>query len=171
MFQMNDYVVYGGSGVCKVAKIGSLDINGIDKNKLYYTLDPIYTKGSLVYTPINNTKVIMRKIITKDEARELIDDIPNIETIWIGDDKKRELVYKESMKKYDCLEWVKIIKTLYLRKQKRIEEGKKITNTDEKYLHKAEDCLYGELAITLEIPKDKMEKIIIERVEQLEILS
>lgn len=167
LYQINDYVVYGGNGVCKVNEIGTLDIGGIDKEKLYYTLEPLYSKSSKVYTPIDNVKVIMRNILSKEEARVLIDDIPNIETIWAADDKKTEAVYKESMKMYDCREWIKIIKTLYLKKQERIEQGKKITNTDERYLQIAENSLYGELAITLGMSKDKVEDFIGTRVEQL----
>lgn len=168
MFQINEYVVYGGSGVCKVNKIGNLDISGIDKDKSYYTLEPLYSKGSIVYTPIDNSRVIMRKILSKDEAWELINDIPNIETIWGTDEKKIEEVYKDAMKKYDCREWIKIIKTLYLRKQDRIAQGKKGTSTDERYLRMAEDNLFGELAIPLEMPKDKVEDFIVARVELLE---
>lgn len=169
MFEINDYVVYGGSGVCKVNKIGTIDISGIDKDKLYYTLEPVYSKGSLVYTPVDNTKAIMRRILSKEEARKLIDEIPNIEIITAADDKEYEAVFKEIMKKQECREWIQIIKTLYLRKQNRIAQGKKTTNTDEKYLHLAEDRLYGELAIPLEMPKDQVEDFIVARVESLEI--
>lgn len=169
VFQINDYVVYGGRGVCKVNEIGGLDIGDIDKEKMFYTLEPVYSKGSVVYTPVHNSKVTMRKILSKDEAKKLIDEIPNIETILATDDKKSELVYKEAIRTLDCREWIKIIKTLYLRKQDRIAQGKKITNTDEKYLRMAEENLFGELAIPLEIEKDEVEDFIAARIEQLEI--
>lgn len=168
VFQINDYIVYGGIGVCKVNKIGTLTIGGIDKAKSYYTLEPLYSKGSIVYTPINNSKVIMRKVLSKDEACKLIDDIPNIQTKSVTDDKNCEEIYKEALKKYDCCEWIKTIKMLYLRKQDRITQGKKMSNTDESYLSMAEDCLYGELAIPLEIPKDKVVDYITARTKLLE---
>ena len=43
---------------------------------------------------------------------------------------------------------------------KRIESGKKITATDEKYMRLAEKALYSELAIALGISKDKVLEII-----------
>lgn len=161
MFQVNDYVVYGVNGVCRVKEIGTLNISGSNTDKLYYTLEPLYSKGSMVYTPIDNQKVIMRKILSKDEAWKLIDDIPNIEIISSTDDKNRDELFKGAMKKYDGREWIKIIKTVNVRKQERIAQGKKIAFTDEKYLHMAEDNLYGELAISLEMPMDKVQDFII----------
>ena len=61
--------------------------------------------------------------------------IQEIETLWVPFEKGREELYKEALKKCDCKEWIKIIKTLYLRKQERLAEGKKAVSIDEKYLH------------------------------------
>lgn len=169
MFEVGEYVVYGNSGVCKVEKIGTLDVGGVSKDKLYYTLTPLYLTGSKVFTPIDNEKVIMRPIISKENAMELIDDIVNVETLWIIDEKKREEVYKEAVKKCDCRELVSIIKTVYLRKQVRLAEGKKITSSDEKYFKMAEDYLFGELALPLKMDKDKIEDFIIQRIEQMDM--
>jgi len=157
MFQVEEYIVCGCNGVCKVISIGPLEIKGADKEKLYYTLQPIYLKKSKIYVAVDNDKIISRKIITKAEAEKLIEEIPYIETIWVDDDKKREEVYKESVKKYDCREYVKIIKTLCLSKQKRIVEGKKLSISDQKYLQIAREGLFGEMAIPLNLAKEKVE--------------
>ncbi len=169
MYEVGDYIVYGRNGVCEVVEIGALDLSGIDENKVYYTLQPVYSKSSTVYTPVDNDKIIMRRILSKNEAKGLIDEIPEIELLWIENDKQREYQYKQAMNKYDCREWVKIIKTLYVRKQERMAQKKPITNTDEKYLHAAEDYLYGELSIPLGIPKDEMEDFITARLELLRV--
>lgn len=164
MFEVGDYVVYRNNGVCRVDSIGPMNLPGESVSKLYYTLIPIYLKGSKVYTPTDNEKVIIRPVISKEDASELIDHIKDIEVLWVTDEKSREMIYKEALAKCECREWVKIIKTLYQRKQSRIAEGKKVTASDEKYLKIAEDNLYGELAIPLEMEKDMVEEFIIERV-------
>ena len=46
----------------------------------------------------------------------------------------------------------------------RLSQGKKITAMDRKYFKMAEDNLYGELSVSLEIPKEKMEEYITEKV-------
>ena len=69
MFAVGDLVVYGGEGVCRVEKIGPSELRGADKEKLYYTLLPLYRTGQ-VLTPVD-TRVLMRPILTEQEALEL----------------------------------------------------------------------------------------------------
>ena len=38
MFSVGDYVVYGSNGVCKVTEIGPMDLPGVSKDKLFYTM-------------------------------------------------------------------------------------------------------------------------------------
>lgn len=167
MFQVDDYIVYGGNGVCRILDIGIPGINGTDKKRQYYTLQPIYQNGSTVYAPVDNDKVVVRKLISKEEANELINNIPSIEILLFEDDKMLEEKYKEVMRKYDCKEWIKIIKTSYLRKKKRLAEGKKVEVMDEKYLKKAEEYLFGELAIPLNISKEQVEDFIVKQVKHM----
>lgn len=167
MFQLDDYIIYGGNGVCRVLGIGIPTINGADKERQYYRLQPIYENESIIYTPVDNEKVIMRKVISKEETNELINNMPSIEILYFDDDKMREEKYKEVMRTYDCKELIKIIKTSYLRKEERLAEGKKNTATDDKYLKIAEECLYGELAVSLSIPKEQVEDFIVKRLKNI----
>ena len=153
MFQVNDVVIYGHHGVCEITEIGKLKMPMADQEKLYYTLRPVYRKESAVYAPVENRKIIMRSVITKEEAEVLIKRIPEIETVWILNEKAREVQFKEALHSCDCEELIKIIKTLYQRKQQRIESGKKVTVVDEKYFRQAEDKLYEELAFVLGMEK------------------
>lgn len=166
MFEVGDYIIYGSLGVCKVEKIGPMDLDGVPKDKKFYTLSNVYTKGSKVFTPVENNKVFMRAVISKEEACELVDHLNEIDSILVPDEKHREEIYKEAMKSCDCKEWVRIIKTLYEKKQSRIAEGKKVSTSDDKYLKMAQENLYGELSISLQMEKDQVEEYIVSRVEQ-----
>ena len=73
MFSIGEYIVYGMNGVCKVEEIGPMNMSGVDSDKIYYTLLPLYTKGSRVFTPVDNQKVVMRPVISEQEVCELID--------------------------------------------------------------------------------------------------
>ena len=95
-------------------------------------------------------------MITSEEARALIDDMLNIETIGVTDEKRRELLYREALMKNQCRDWIAIIKTSYTRKMKRIASGKKVINVDDKYLNIAEKFLYGEFAVALDMSKDEV---------------
>ena len=168
MFKIGDYVTHYKEGVCEVIDIGKLDMRCSDRKKEYYTLKPLYDTGGTLYMPVANERNQIRGVITHDEAQALIEDIPNIEALWVTDEKKRESLYKEAVFKTQCKEWIAIIKTSYLRKMDRLSSGKKSINVDDKYLSIAEQFLYGELAVALEIPKEKIREYITDRMGKLE---
>lgn len=161
MFEKGQYVSYGKHGVCVVEDITHMDIPGIDKDKLYYVLSKVYTRGNKIYTAVDNHKVVMRRILSKHEAEDLVEEIPDIEQLAVSNDKSRNDKYKEAMAKGDCREWVRIIKSLYHRKQECLAKGRKVAVTDERFCKEAEDYLYGELALSLGIKKDEVENFII----------
>lgn len=160
VFETGEYVVCGNKGVCVVEKITTLDISGVDKERKYYILKPIYQSGSTVYVPVDSPKESMRRVLKQEEARELIDAIPDIPLLTITNDKLSEQIYRECLKTGNCREWVRIIKTIYLRKQKRIQAGRKVTAVDSKYFHIAEESLCGELAVALGMSRDTVEDYI-----------
>lgn len=164
MFEVGDYIVCGNNGICRIENISTIDIPDVDPDRLYYILQPAFAKTSVVYVPVDNEKIIMRKVLTKEQANELIDHIPEIETIGEKNDKLREERFKECMKHHDCEDWIKVIKTLYLRKQDRLERGQKVTATDARYLKTAEDNLYCEIAMALGIEKSEVLDFIEQRI-------
>lgn len=165
MFEIGEYVVYGKKGVCQIEDITPIDISGVDKDRLYYVLTPVGASGGRIYAPTDNQKIAMRRMITREEAKQLIHDLPEIEVLWIADDKQRETKYKEAMRTCNYRSWVSIVKTLYLRQKERTAQGKKITSLDERYMKAAENELYSELSLTLGVPKADMEKYIKEKLE------
>lgn len=167
MFEIGELIIYGGNGVCRVEKIGPIDTGMGTKGRMYYTLNPLKNKDSRIFTPVDNEKVIMRPTMTKEDALALIDQIQNVETLWIGDERRRETEYKEAVRKCDCREYVKIIKTIYLRKEARLADGKKVTAVDERYYAIAEENLYGELAVALGMDRDQTKTFVEQRVKEL----
>lgn len=166
MFGKGEYVVVGNKGVCAVEDITTLNISGVDKEREYYILKPVYMSGSTVYVPVDTANESMRRVLTKEEAKQLIDGIPEIPLITIANDKLLEQEYRGCMKSNCCEEWIKIIKTIYLRKQKRMEAGRKVTAVDAKYFRIAEDNLYGELAVVLNIPRNEVQEYITSEIDK-----
>lgn len=166
MYQIDEYVIHTTGGICQIRDIAPLEIAGSDKNKKYYQLIPVSEKGSKVFVPVDNDGTI-RKIVTKDEALELIKMVPEIAELVIENDKLRESRYKEVIRKCDLYELVSVIKNLQGRRMKRIEEGKKSTATDEKYYRIAEENLYSELAFALNMNKRDVAEMVFGQVETL----
>lgn len=165
MFQTGEKVVCGSKGVCSVEDIATLDISGVDKEREYYILKPLYMMASTVYVPVDTAQSSLRKVLTYDEAKDLIERMPTIPLITISNEKFLEQEYKNCLKTELCEEWVKVIKTIWNRKQKRIEAGRKVTAVDARYLKIAQDCLFGELAVALSMPREDVEEYITEHLE------
>ena len=169
MFKKGEYVVCGNNGICKVTDVTTLNMAGTPKDRLYYILKPVYAEASTVYIPVDNHKAAIRAALTEKDVHKLIKKIPDLDLIWVENDKQRELTYKECLKKISCEDYVRIIKTLYLRKQDRLAKGQKIIGLDERYLKQAEDLLYGELAVALGIEKKDVQAYITEEIEKLTV--
>lgn len=168
MFETGDYIVYGNTGICQVVGVTTMQMDGVSKDRLYYILRPEGKTEGTIFTPVENNRIVMRGLLTKEEAEALIDEIPQIEMLGIDNEKKREETYKECIRSCECREWVRMIKTIHRRKQDRIAKGKRTTATDERYLKAAEDNLYAELSMLLGIPKENMVDYIANRIDQLQ---
>ena len=164
MFQAGDVSVCGTHGVCRVEKVGPLSSAVADRDRLYYTLKPLYERGSVVFTPVDNEKMVIRPVISREEALRLIDGIRDAEALGIEDERKREENYKTALKSCRAEELVKMIKTINARKRSRAARRKKATDADSRYVKLAEDYLYGELAISLDLERDQVKAFIRERI-------
>ena len=165
MYTKGDYIHHATNGLCRVEDVTTIEIDGVDKGRLYYRLWPVGSHGSTVFSPVEKAREKTRYAMTREEAETLIADMPSIKTLWITEERARERQYKEALFSMSCRDWVKIIKTLYLRKQDRQARGQKITAMDEQYLRKTEDRLYEELSFALGKKKEDMESYIIEQIE------
>lgn len=157
MFKVNDYVVYGLSGVCQITDIEKETHRKHDETA-YYVLRPVYnnTNNLIIKLPMNNPNLSMRPILTKDEVLSLIAAMPKMQTIWIDDNRDRNVFFNAILKRGNCEEKVKLIKTLYLERESRSVEGKTLTHTDEELMKTAEKQLNEEFALALNISPDEV---------------
>lgn len=165
MFSKGEYVICGINGICQVTDITTLNLEGVDKSRKYYLMKPVFSNGSTVYKPIDLNDGTMRQALNREEAEELISEIPSIDTITIVDEKSLEKIYKELIHSCDPKALVRLIKTILLRKEKRLLKGFKVTALDSRYFKQAEDFLYGELSVALGIPKNEIRNYISQRID------
>lgn len=168
MFKKGDYIVYGSTGICVIEDITTMDLPGIAKERLYYVMLPYRRNGNKIFTPVDNPKMKLRRILTKEETLALIDEIPAMEQVGITEEKLREQKYKEYVRSCECRNWIRMLKTLKQRNRERMKQGKKITATDERYCKLAEDNLYTEFSISLDVPKEEIQAYIENRLQQKE---
>ncbi|MBQ6477379.1 MAG: hypothetical protein IJI43_02990 [Bacilli bacterium] len=162
MYQADDYVLYK-KDVCKVREVKKNKMNSLD----YYILVPIDDPSLIIDVPADNRMGYIRDIISKEEAEELINNIPNIKTLENIEDKNIENTYKNLIYNGTREDLIKIIKTSFLRNQDRINNKKKISDKDSNYFNKAEQYLYNELSIALNMTFDETKEYVIKKVQEL----
>lgn len=168
MYKIGDMIIYANQGVCRVDEIGVPDITGITKDKLYYTLSPIYGDGK-IFIPVD-TAMYMRPIATKSEVKDIIRQIPKIQTEIIENQnyKIMEEYYKKLLSSHKCVDLINIIKSVYDKRKVVKQQGKILGQTDEKFKKIAEDLLHSEFAVALDIPKTDVNKYIESAMEKMQ---
>ena len=169
MFQINDTVMYGNSGVCKIMDIRPEKFG--DEEILYYILKPMDDKNSKIYCPVNSDKLKLRKLLSQSEIFEIIQAMPDTEIEWIENDQLRKTKFGEILKSGDHIELVKLIKALYLHKEQQKQTGKKFHAIDEKMMKEAEKMLHSEFAHVLQIKEEDVLAFIMGKLDDAEASS
>lgn len=149
-YKVGDYLVHETSGVCQVDEIKEMALAGRGSEKLYYILVPVYHTKSQVVTPVKSEKTRVRDVKPRKELEELFDIVLDLEVIEADNDRQRGEKYKEKIACFEPLELARIVKTVYLRRLLRIQEGKKVMAQDEKMLDIAGKKLFEEMAFSFE---------------------
>ena len=162
MFDIGDLLFYGTNGVCRVSEICASPFDSNDPRQ-FYKLAPIAENTSLViYTPVDNTQVIMRPLISKDEAEALVARIPDIEKVVVAVEKHRKEAYRDTIREGDPEGYVKIIKTVRARREYFKRTRRRVPDLDNDFEHTARVCLYGELSTVLGVSREEISRIVLE---------
>lgn len=166
MFKVDEIVVYQNSGVCRIEDISTPDFHGVDKSKLYYILKPVYGDG-VIYSPVDNPRVFIRRVITREEAERLIDAIPDIRAEAYHNRSTQLLSehYGAALNSHSCAELIELVMSIYEKKQSLVRQKRKLGQVDERFMKRAQDLLYGELSVALGMDKDSVSDYIASRID------
>lgn len=165
MYKVGDLLLYGSTGVCRVEELKEQVFPTTGEKRLYYVLKPLY-KDCTISTPVDSDRVFIRPIISREEAEQVIARIPQIHAQAYHSRVTRELSehYDAILKSHDCDSLVELTMSIYIKKQELLQQKRKFGSVDERFLKRAEELLFGELAAALDIPRDQVQKYIEERV-------
>lgn len=159
MFNVNDYIMYGTTGVCKVLDIKK-EKNMDDVEEDYYVLHPVYTDNGVIKIPVNNDKIFMRSILSEKDVASIISQISEYETIWEDDGRKRNEKFKSILKMGKCEGWIQLIKSIKLKKRENKSAGRNMYQADEEIMKSAKKLLFQEFATVLKIQPDEVSSYI-----------
>lgn len=163
MFKINDYIMYGMTGVCKVSDI-TKEVIGDFKLKEYYVLTPIYTNNTIIKVPIDNNKIPMRKIMSKEDISNIIKVISNKDSLWVMDERKRGEAFKSILKSGECEELMTLVKSIYECKNSKNKIGTKVSKNDIEIMQMAEKLINEEFATILNISVDEVPSYILNNI-------
>ena len=164
MFNVNDTILYGTHGICKISDISEQKFNG--STKKYYILQPLHNASSTIYVPMDNEKLLakMRRILSEEEIYELIKAMPDKETTWIENKNERNEHFRSILASGDRTEIIKLIKVIYQHKEELKAMSKKLHASDEQFFKEAEKIIYDEFALVLNIRYDQVLPFIVDQI-------
>ena len=167
MYSIGDYISYGNSGVCEVMGTEVMDPSaGAASGRTCYVLRPLHDRSCKIMTPVDNEKVIMRRLISPEETRQLLEDIPQIETLPEQSARQQEISYSKALHSGDCRAWMSLVKTLTQRIESRKQKGKKVTATDDRYFKAATEKLVEEFSLVLGMDSLQAKELLMDAFEE-----
>ena len=168
MFEIGEYIVYGTSGICRVTDICASPYDKTDTRR-YYLLVPLHNPmSSTIYTPVDNERVPMRRLMTPAEIETLIGLIPEIDVLTVPTEKHRREIYRQNLGALEPQGYVRVIKTVRRRRAELTAAHKHFPVTDLEYGRLATHLLYSECAHVLGMEEENMEAYFEERLPKAE---
>lgn len=164
MYAVNDTVMYGQSGICKITEI--CDRKFGRETLKYYVLRPVYGDNTVIYCPVDSDKVRIRKLLSAEEVVALIREMPAQQGDWIENDNLRKEAQTEILRRGDHKELIALIKTLYRKRTETENSGRRFHRADAEAMAQAEKMLYQEFAQVLDIAPDGVVPFIIGKIEK-----
>ena len=155
MYSVGDLILYGRTGVCKVAEIRE------EAGTCYYVLQPLY-QTCCITIPADSPKVFTRPILSPEEVHTLIARFPELEAEPYHNRNLNQLRahYLSCMESHCCEDLARLAKSLYLKKKETEAQKKKFGAVDERFMREAENLLFGEFAASLDIDREEVQNYI-----------
>lgn len=148
MFNIGDMVIYSAHGVSKIDNICEKTFANVTKT--YYELHPLEQTNLKISTPVDNDKVIMLKIMDREEAEEILISFQQTGIDWVSNPRERNIEYKKVIKTGNRNEIAGLVNTLMRHHIELKKENKKLYEQDRRILDMTQSILFKELAMTLD---------------------
>ena len=151
MFNVNDIVVCGNNGICRIETIEKKSI--MNQAKQFYVMVPIITHDTTMKTKImlaTDTLKPMRYLKTKEEVNAGLSALSRSGYYDEKDYKKREKHYKEIINSIDVFSYPDVLKTIY-------SDNVFSSSTDRLYIEVIKRICNEEISYVLSIEDDEVE--------------
>ena len=149
MYEVGEYIVHPGQGVCKVEDV-------IENPEVSYMLMPVGTSNPMrISFPISGENRL-RPVLSHDEAQELVDEYTDlsIDDYRSASIALEEQYYRDKIRRGTCLDSVRTVKTFRHRIDEAKANNKRPPVVYERILKQAIERSLEELSIALDMSKD-----------------
>jgi CarD family transcriptional regulator len=161
MFHIDDLIIYGTSGVCVVADICPSPFDKTDA-RTYYKLCPAdTTAGGVIYTPVENDKIPMRHLLSREQGEALLSSVASSPFLDIPVEKQRKDIYKQALLSTEPVRWLGIMRSVRRRGIALLAQRKNLPDLDREFSDRAQKYLTSELSIVLDRPREEIAEIIL----------
>ena len=144
MYQVGEYIVHPGQGVCKVDEI-------VEEPQETYMLLPVGTRNPIrISFPVSG-EARLRPVLSRDEAEALIDEyaVMDVDPFTERSLALEESHFKDTIRRGTCRDSVRVVKTFRRRIAEVRSRNKKPPVAYERILKQASERSLSELAIAL----------------------
>lgn len=158
MYAVGEKIIYGEQGACEVIEIGPVAMQGIAKDRLFYTLRPLSGGSGTIYAPVDSP-VYMCPVMAQADAEAFLASIPGIEAVVCTETKvtKADAYYKSIFSSHSREALVAMLKGL----NGNCNDRRHTLNLRlERIAKRAKDLLESELSAALKISSQEAQQLL-----------
>ena len=151
MFEVNDKVIHSREGLSTIVAITNMAGND------YFIIHADRGGGENIYVLVNNTGTLIRKIMNRDEALEVIEYMKDVKAEFISNTKQRRDIYKRKLLSGNVRDLAYLSRQLYFYNYYN-QNGQpvRLGPTDVQLLKDAEMILFDELALSFMVVREEI---------------
>ncbi len=163
MFKINDSVIHCREGLSTIVSMSNM--NGKD----YFLVSVNRNSGETIYVPVDTASSIIRPLMNKKEADELLLYIKKIKKEFNTNTKQRRDAYKKMLSSGSVKEIAYLYRQLYFYEKIGGENNTeiKLGPVDIDMLSYAQNMLMDEFALTYNVKREEVKDFIEKRISKL----
>lgn len=144
MFNIGDVIIYSKHGLSQIADICEKTI--LNETRTYYVLHPLAESNLTISAPVDSDKVVMLRMLTREEGEEILQSFHEPGIYWIDDIRQRSRRYNEIVKTGDRKKIAGVANTLMRKEFEYSLKNKKLYDQDRRLLISVQNILFKEIA-------------------------
>ena len=154
MYKIGDVTFYNAYGICTIQGIEDREFNG--QVQPYYILHSTHYPTLTLYHPVNSDNPQLKKMLSKQEALQLLDYFKQPASTWETRPNTRAQRFKDILNSQSHQKIAQLMNTICRKKVELEAQDKKLSPQDMQILQRIAPILYDELALALDLTKEQI---------------